>query len=71
MILNFKEEICDYISNSDDEQYCKLTDEEIDEVAENVWRDVACDDQLNNELNSTISWYVNLYLASKEKGVEE
>ncbi len=63
MVLDFKEEICNYLANVED--YSNLSEKEIDEVAENVCEMVANDDQLAREITSTIEWYVNKYLASK------
>ena len=39
------------------------TDEEVDEVAENIWGAVADDNELSNVLNSTIEWYAKHYIA--------
>ncbi len=57
-----KTEICDYINNVEDEVFCELTDEEVDEVAENIWGAVADDNELSNVLNSTIEWYAKHYI---------
>ena len=58
-----KTEICDYINNVEDEVFCELTDEEVDEVAENIWGAVADDNELSNVLNSTIELYAKHYIA--------
>ena len=58
-----KTEICDYINNVEDEVFCELTYEEVDEVAENIWGAVADDNELSNVLNSTIEWYAKHYIA--------
>lgn len=58
-----KTEICDYINNVEDEVFCELTDEEVDEVAENIWGAVADDNELSNVLNNTIEWYAKHYIA--------
>lgn len=63
-----KNEICDYINNVEDEEYCKLNDEQVDEIAENIWEEIADDNELNNMLNTTIEWYANHYIAEHFKG---
>lgn len=57
-------DICDYINNVEDEQFCGLTDEEVNEIAENIWSKVADDNELNNMINSTIEWYARHYIAN-------
>lgn len=57
-------DICDYINNVEDEQFCSLTDKEVNEIAENIWSKVADDNELNNMINSTIEWYARHYIAN-------
>ena len=57
-----KEEIMFYLNNTESEEYCKLSDKEIDEIADNIWLKVADDNELNNVLNNTIEWYANHYI---------
>lgn len=54
-----KDEICNFINNTESEDYIKLTDEKIDNIAENIVDKVLLDDKLNKVLNETIEWYVN------------
>ena len=61
-----KEEICNYINNVENELYCNLSDEETNEIAENIWSKVANDNELNNEFNITMEWYINKYINRKE-----
>ncbi len=58
-----KEEICDYLNNVECEEYCKLTEEQINEIAENIYSNVMGDSELNDVLNSTIEWYANHYIS--------
>ena len=53
------EEICDFINNTENEDYIKLTDEEIDNLAEKIVDNVLQDNELNRVLTDTIEWYVN------------
>ena len=54
-----KDEICNFINNTENEDYIKLTDKEIDDLAEKIVDSVLSDDELNKVLNETIEWYVN------------
>lgn len=45
------DEICNFINNTENEDYIKLTDEEIDNIAKNIVDNVV--------LTETIEWYVN------------
>lgn len=54
-----KDEICNFINNTESEDYIKLTDEEIDNIAENIADKVLLDNDVNVVLTETIEWYVN------------
>lgn len=54
-----KDEIYNFINNTENEDYIKLTDEEIDNIAENIVDKVLLDEDLNRVLTETIEWYVN------------
>lgn len=54
-----KDEICNFINNTENEDYIKLTDEDIDNIAENIVDKVLLDEDLNRVLTETIEWYVN------------
>lgn len=54
-----KDEICNFINNTENEDYIKLTDEEIDNIAENIVDKALLDEDLNRVLTETIEWYVN------------
>lgn len=62
------EEICNFINNTENEDYIKLTDEEIDNLAEKIVDNVLQDNELNRVLTDTIEWYVNkeLYKEGEE-----
>lgn len=54
-----KDEICDFINNTESEDYIKLSDEEIDNIAENIVDNILLDNDFNRVLTETIEWYVN------------
>lgn len=65
------EEICNFINNTENEDYIKLSDEEIDKIAENIVDEVMCDDELNRVITDTIEWYVNHELYKDEENEDE
>lgn len=67
----FMEEICNFINNTENEDYIKLSDEEIDKIAENIVDEVMCDDELNRVITDTIEWYVNHELYKDEENEDE
>ena len=67
----FMEEICEFINNTESEDYIKLSDEEIDKIAENIVEEVMCDNELNRVITDTIEWYVNHELYKDEENEDE
>ena len=67
----FMEEICEFINNTENEDYIKLSDEEIDKIAENIVDEVMCDNELNRVITDTIEWYVNHELYKDEENEDE
>lgn len=67
----FMEEICNFINNTENEDYIKLSDEEIDKIAENIVDEVMCDNELNRVITDTIEWYVNHELYKDEENEDE
>lgn len=65
------EEICNFINNTENEDYIKLSDEEIDKIAENIVDDVMLDNELNRVITDTIEWYVNHELYKDEENEDE
>lgn len=65
------EEICNFINNTENEDYIKLSDEEIDKIAENIVDEVMCDNELNRVITDTIEWYVNHELYKEEENEDE
>lgn len=55
----FKEEIYNYINNTEREGFCEMSDEEVDELVNKVVDKVMCDNEMNTEISNTIEWYVN------------
>ena len=54
--------IATYLNNTEEELYCKLTDEQIDEVVENIVDKVEEDTELINVLEDTIDYYAKRYI---------
>lgn len=67
----FMEEICNFINNTENEDYIKLSDEDIDKIAENIVDEVMCDNELNRVITDTIEWYVNHELYKEEENEDE
>lgn len=65
------EEICNFINNTENEDYIKLSDEEIDKIAENIVDEVMLDNELNRVITDTIEWYVNHELYKEEENEDE
>lgn len=65
------EEICNFINNTENEDYIKLSDEEIDKIAENIVDEVMCDNELNRVITDTIEWYVNHERYKEEENEDE
>lgn len=68
---SFMEEICNFINNTENEDYIKLSDEEIDKIAENIVDEVMLDNELNRVITDTIEWYVNHELYKDEENEDE
>ena len=62
-----EEEICNFINNTENEDYVKLTNEEINNIAKKIVDKVLLDEELNRVLNDTIEWYVNHELYKEEE----
>lgn len=58
----FRNEITEFINNHEDELYCKLTDEEVEQVVNNTIDEIMCDDEMNRVISYTIGWYVDHYI---------
>ena len=52
-------EIEEFIKNTECEEYTKLTDEEVHNIALNIIDNVMLDEELNRVITETIEWYVN------------
>lgn len=62
----FRTEIAEFINNTEDEMYCKLTDEEVEQVVNNTIDNIMNDNELNDVITQTIEWYVNHYIYNSE-----
>ena len=61
-MIDIKECICDFLNNTESEEYCKLSDEDINTIANGIASDVLNDNEFNSILNDTIAWYANKYI---------
>lgn len=55
----FIDMICDFINNTESEDYIKLSDKEVEDIARKIVNDVMDDQELNDTVKDTIEWYVN------------
>lgn len=55
----FIDMICDFINNTESEDYIKLSDKEVEDIAGKIVNDVMDDQELNDTVKNTIEWYVN------------
>lgn len=55
----FIDMICDFINNTESEDYIKLSDKEVEDIAGKIVNDVMNDQELNDTVKDTIEWYVN------------
>lgn len=55
----FIDMICDFINNTESEDYIKLSDKEVEDIAGKIVNDVMDDQELNDTVKDTIEWYVN------------
>ena len=62
----FRTEIAEFINNTEDEIYCKLTDEEIERVVKDTITPIMCDNEMNSVITQTIEWYVNKYIYNSD-----
>ena len=61
-----RDEIYMFLNNTDCEEYCKLNDDDIEDVVNNVIDDVCNDNELNSVITYTIEWYVNHYIYNSD-----
>ena len=54
--------IATYLNNTEEELYCKLTDEQIDEVVKNIKNEVVQDKELVREFENTVDYYAKRYI---------
>lgn len=62
----FIDMICDFINNTESEDYIKLSDKEVEDIAGKIVNDVMDDQELNDTVKNTIEWYVNREIYYKE-----
>lgn len=64
----FREEITNFINNTENELYCKLTDEEVEQIVDNTINDIMTDDEMNKVISYIIGWYVDHYIYNMKGG---
>lgn len=62
--------IATYLNNTEEELYCKLTDEQIDEVVKNIKNEVEQDKELVREFENTVDYYAKRYIVENIESEE-
>lgn len=62
----FRTEIAEFLNNTEDEIYCKLTNEEVEKVVNNTIDNITNDNEMNSVITQTIEWYVSKYIYNSE-----
>lgn len=62
--------IATYLNNTEEELYCKLTDDQIDEVVKNIKNEVEQDKELVKEFENTVDYYAKRYIV-ENLGIKE
>lgn len=62
--------IATYLNNTEEELYCKLTDEQIDEVVKNIKNEVLQDKELVREFGNTVDYYAKRYIVENIESEE-
>lgn len=55
------------LNNTEDEEYTNLTDEQIKKITSGILDEVLNDNELNEELNTTINYYAKHYIENHKK----
>ena len=61
-----RDEICMFLNNTECEDYCKLNDDDIEDIVNNTIDDVMSDNELNSVITYTIKWYVDHYIYNSD-----
>lgn len=60
------DELYNFLNNTENEMYCKLSDNDIDTVVDHVLDDVCNDNELNGVITQTMEWYINHYIYNSD-----
>lgn len=61
-----RDELYNFLNNTDCEEYCKLNDDDIEDIVNNTIDDVMNDNELNSVITYTIKWYVDHYIYNSD-----
>lgn len=61
-----RDELYNFLNNTEREEYCKLNDDDIEDIVNNVIGDVCTDNELNNVITQTMEWYINRYIYNSD-----
>ncbi len=61
-----RDDIANFINNTESETYCNLSDDDIEDIVNNTIDSIMTDNDLNNAITSTIEWYVNHYIYNSD-----
>lgn len=61
-MINIEEFVCDFLNNTECEEYCKLTDSEIDEIAKAIAPKIETDVLRGESIIECTEWYADKYI---------
>lgn len=70
-MINIEEYVCDFLNNTECEEYCNLTDNEIDEIAKAIAPDIETDVLNGESIIECTEWYANKYMYEMRGGKNE
>ena len=70
-MINVEEFICDFLNNTECEEYCNLTNNEIDEIAKAIVPNVEANVLNGESIIECTEWYANKYIYEMRGGKNE
>lgn len=67
-MINIEEFVCDFLNNTECEEYCKLTDNEVDEIAKAITPKIEADVLNGDSIIECTEWYANKYIYEMRGG---
>ena len=61
-----RDELYMVLNNTECEEYCKLNNNDIEDIVNNVIDDVCADNELNSVITQTMEWYINHYIYNSD-----